>query len=74
MIYLKNLPLWERSLRIGAGVVAGAYGVLNAGEPLGWLVLAAGAGIALTGIYGYCPACALAGRGLEKRAQQESGR
>lgn len=74
MIYLKNLPFWERSLRIGGGAVAGAYGLLNIGEPLGWLALAAGAGIVLTGIYGYCPACALAGRRLEKRAQQEIGR
>ena len=29
MIYVKNLPLWERSLRIGLGMAAAAYAVLN---------------------------------------------
>jgi hypothetical protein len=70
MIYIKNLPLWERLLRAGAGAVAAAYAFLGAGGMLSWVILAGGAGMALTGIFGFCPACALAGRGLEKRAQQ----
>ncbi len=69
MIYVKNLPLWERSLRIGAGTIAAAYAYLGVGGVLGWVILASGVGAALTGIFGFCPACALAGRRLEKRHQ-----
>lgn len=70
MIYAKNLPLWERSLRISAGTVAAAYALLGVGGVMGWVILAGGVGTALTGIFGFCPACALAGRRLEKRLQQ----
>ncbi|MDX1251133.1 MAG: DUF2892 domain-containing protein [Gammaproteobacteria bacterium] len=70
MIYVKNLPLWERSLRIGVGTAAAAYALLSLGGVMGWVILAGGVGLALTGIFGFCPACALAGRRLEKRAQQ----
>ena len=69
MIYVKNLPWWERSLRIGAGTVAAAYALLSVGGVMGWVILAGGVGTALTGIFGFCPACALAGRRLEKRLQ-----
>lgn len=70
MIYVKNLPLWERSLRIGAGTAAAAYALLSVGGVMGWVILAGGVGMALTGIFGFCPACALAGRRLGKRLQQ----
>ncbi len=69
MIYMKNLPWWERSLRIGAGTAAAAYAHLSIGGAMGWVILAGGVGTALTGIFGFCPACALAGRRLEKRLQ-----
>lgn len=67
MIYVKNLPWWERSLRIGAGAVAVVYALLSVGGAEGWLILAGGVALALTGIFGFCPACALAGRSLDKR-------
>lgn len=70
MIYVKNLPLWERSLRIGAGALAASYAILIADGVIAWIILAGGVGAALTGIFGFCPACALAGRRLEKRLQQ----
>jgi hypothetical protein len=38
---------------------------------LGWAVTAGGIGAALTGIFGFCPACALAGRRLKQRARQD---
>ncbi len=69
MIYVKNLPWWERLLRIGAGTIAAAYALLGAGGAMSWVILAGGVGTALTGIFGFCPACALAGRRLEKRLQ-----
>lgn len=70
MLYVKNLPLWERLLRIGAGVALAAYALMSVGGTLGWVIAASGAGIALTGILGFCPACALAGRRLARQAQQ----
>lgn len=71
MIYVKNLPLWERSLRISLGAAVTVYAVLNMASVWGWLIVTSGAGIALTGIFGFCPACALAGRRLKRHDQQE---
>ena len=71
MFYVKNLPWWERLLRIGAGMALAVYVPLHIGGVLGWAIIATGAGIALTGIFGFCPACALAGRRLGKRGRQE---
>ena len=64
MLYLKrNLPGWERALRLGAGAalaVAVSYGAPSAlVAVLGWgsaVVLAGTAGA------GFCPACAMMGR------------
>ena len=70
MLYVKNLPLWERSLRIGGGTAATVYAVLNMGGAWGWAVIGGGVGVALTGLFGFCPACALAGRRLAKRTPQ----
>lgn len=71
MLYVKNLPVWERLLRISLGAAAAVYAVLSIDGMLAWAIVAGGVSIALTGIFGFCPACALAGRRLEKRAQQE---
>lgn len=57
-------------MRIGAGVAVAAYALLSVAGMMGWVILAGGAGAALTGIFGFCPACALAGRRLEKHARQ----
>lgn len=70
MVYVKNLPLWERALRIGGGAAAAAYAALNMGGVWGWAMVVGGVGAALTGLFGFCPACALAGRHLAKRTQQ----
>ena len=37
MFYVKNLPMWERSLRIGAGTAIAAYALLSMGGVMGWL-------------------------------------
>lgn len=70
MLYIKNLPRWERMLRLGTGATMVAYALLHMSSPLGWTVLAGGTGMALTGVFGFCPACALAGRRLARRAGQ----
>lgn len=71
MLYVKNLPLWERALRIGGGTATVAYAVLSMGGGWGWAIMAGGVAAALTGLLGFCPACALAGRRLAKDIQQE---
>lgn len=70
MIYMKNLPLWERSLRIGLGIGVAAYAFLELGGVWAWAAMVGGVGAALTGIFGFCPACALAGRRLKGPRQQ----
>lgn len=68
MFYIKNLPVWERLLRVGLGIALVIY-LLASGisEPWTWLSVAAITILVLTGLIGFCPACALAGRRLAKR-------
>ncbi len=72
MIYVKNLPVWERIARLVAAVAVATYGVVDVGGRWGWVAVAVAAGLALTGVFGFCPACALAGRRLAKQAGNAS--
>ncbi len=65
MFYRKNLPGWERAVRVILGAVMIGYGLvgLSAG-PLGYLVAVGGAVAILTGFVGFCPMCAMVGRRL----------
>ncbi|MFJ3055212.1 DUF2892 domain-containing protein [Herbaspirillum sp. NPDC087042] len=70
MFYMKNVPTGERILRVLIGVVALAVAALNWGGS----VLAIGAGVvgvmlAMSGLVGFCPMCALVGRKLDKERQ-----
>lgn len=64
MFFLKrNLPTWERALRVAAGMVIGA--VVYAGLTQGVitvLAIATAATLVLTAFVGFCPACAMVGR------------
>jgi hypothetical protein len=65
MLYRKNLPTWERTMRVGAGAAMIACGLLALrGLPIGYLIAAAGAMTAMTGFFGFCPMCAMVGRRL----------
>ena len=66
MFYVKNVPVWERMLRvaIGAALVLYALFALN-GTPT-WVLIASAAGLVLSGLFGFCPACAMVGRRLKK--------
>lgn len=65
MIYKKNVPAWEQMLRVLAGAIIAAYGIFALpGTPLGYGVIAAGAMLAVTGLFGWCPMCAIGGRTL----------
>jgi len=63
MLYHKNLPGWERGLRIALGAALVFYGVALAGSTLLMaLALASAAVVLITGFVGFCPVCSLAGR------------
>jgi hypothetical protein len=66
-IFVKNVPAWERAVRFGLGIglLAAAFTVVPPG--FSWVVAAAGIGAGLTGIFGVCPMCALAGRRLREK-------
>lgn len=65
MIYTKNVPGWERVARITMGVIGLVFAALNWGGS----AMAVGVGVmaamlALTGLVGFCPMCAMVGRRL----------
>jgi hypothetical protein len=65
MLYRKNVGSkegWGRVL-LGALIVAGSLMQLGT-TPLGLALAASGVFTALTGLFGYCPACAIVGRKL----------
>lgn len=68
MFYRKNLFAWEQvgRLIVGAGVVAAGLYFLPGWS--GYLTAAGGLALALTGVFGYCPACAMVGRGPVEKA------
>lgn len=67
MFYRKNIYRWEQWLRVVAGVAMGIAGVTLTGGVAGYGLAAAGAMLAVTGIVGWCPACATVGRRLKER-------
>jgi hypothetical protein len=66
MFYVKNVPGWERVLRVIAGLAMIACGLLGLkGLPIGYLLAGSGVLTMLTGFFGFCPMCAMAGRRLK---------
>jgi len=65
----RNLPRWERALRLvlGALVLLAAVS-LHASAAVVWAAAAVAATLVLTGFVGYCPACAMVGRRPIRRA------
>lgn len=67
MFYTKNVPGWERALRLLTGVAALVVAGLNWGTSAMVVGAAlAGATLAITGLVGFCPMCAMAGRKIDK--------
>jgi Protein of unknown function (DUF2892) len=65
MFYRKNLPGWERAMRVIAGVVLIAWGLLAfPAAPLGYVIAASGATAIITSFFGFGPVCAMVGRKL----------
>jgi len=65
MVYVKNVPNAERVLRVLLGAGAAGAGVVMVGGTAGWLIAASAAGLVLSGLVGFCPACAMVGRRLK---------
>ena len=67
MFYVKNVPNWERILRLIAGVIALGFSVLNWGtSSMAVGVGVMGAVLAMTGLIGFCPMCTMVGRKLNR--------
>lgn len=67
MFYVKNVPGWERIIRIVMGLMALGYAVMNWGTSgLAVAMGVMGAMLAMTGLIGFCPMCAMVGRKLRK--------
>src|SRR6202140_2304744 len=63
MWYRKNVGGWERAARLIGGALMLICGVVALhASPLGLLLSGAGVVTLVTGVFGYCPACAIAGR------------
>ena len=74
MWYSKNVGGWERAARlIGGGLMLICGVVALHASPLGLLLSGAGVVTLVTGVFGYCPACAVAGR-LARSAREAQGR
>jgi Protein of unknown function (DUF2892) len=68
MFYVKNVPNWERILRIVMGLMALGYAAMSWGSPLAVGAGVMGAVLSMTGLFGFCPMCAMVGRKLDKGA------
>ncbi|MGO4381261.1 YgaP family membrane protein [Pseudoduganella sp. RAF53_2] len=66
MFYVKNVPGWERVLRVIVGLAVVAWSLLALGGTWGAIIALSAAGIVASGLFGFCPACALVGRRLDK--------
>jgi hypothetical protein len=65
-LYVKNVPSWERLLRIliaAVAVVVALFALEGIARPL---VAASAVGLALSGLLGFCPACGMLGRKLDR--------
>lgn len=59
--YRKNISSLHQAVRLAAGLAVAVAAFVYLSGWLVALVAAGGVGIALTGIVGYCPMCAMAG-------------
>ncbi len=68
MLYVKNVPGWERVLRVAMGIAMVAASLAYFGPTAaGWGVGIMGAMAVMSGLLGFCPACAMVGRRLEHK-------
>lgn len=66
MFYTKNVPGWERIVRIVMGVMALGFAAMSWGSPLAMGAGVMAAVLSMTGLVGFCPMCAMVGRKLDQ--------
>ena len=67
IFYVKNVPTWERVLRVVMGLLALGFAAIHwGGSPVAIGAGVAGAVLSMTGLFGFCPMCAMVGRKLDK--------
>ena len=66
MLYRKNLPGWERGVRVVAALAMATCAAHFGRNPVGTTFAVLAAVAAATAFFGFCPACALAGRRLAR--------
>ena len=68
MFYTKNVPSWERLLRVMMAAGLGGYALFgDASHGLQIVLWLAAVMMLMTGFIGFCPMCAMVGRKLAKR-------
>lgn len=70
MFYVKNLPFWERALRLLASAAMAFCAYRFWEHPAGVIFALLAAYNTLTALFGFCPACALMGRRLEAKSRK----
>lgn len=67
MFYTKNVPGWERVVRSIGGIAMIVGGLMGMpGTLTGKLLAMGGLMVVATGFVGFCPACAMLGRKLDR--------
>jgi Protein of unknown function (DUF2892) len=70
MFFIKNVPVPERLLRFASGAALAVSGFrMGMGPWTAGAMAVGGLCLALTGLIGFCPMCALVGRKLDKAAK-----
>jgi hypothetical protein len=72
MLYVKNLPAWERAVRLVASLAMATCAIRFWGHLLGVIFALLAVYNTLTAIFGFCPACALAGRRPQSKVGSSS--
>lgn len=66
MLYVKNIPIWERIARIMMAVAMIAFGLLELkGQTVGYVIAGGGVMALMTGFLGFCPMYAMVGRKIK---------
>jgi len=66
MWYVKNVPNGERAARVLCGAIGAGAALALLSGPWAWVGAASAACLTLSGLLGFCPACAMVGRRLPK--------
>lgn len=65
-IYRKNIGSLHQVVRIVIGTMAAIAALTWLAAPVSYLGLLAGVGFALSGLFGFCPMCAVTGLGRQR--------